>query len=421
MSAVGPPAMASDTSAEAPWPLRLLATKLSSYIDRSPSLWVEAQLVEAKRRPGTRSVFATLRDTDTDISMTAVIDATMLDRAGRAVADGARVIVLVQPQFYAKRGSLTLAVRQIRTVGVGELLVRIEALKTMLRAEGLFDADRKRPLPFLPQCVGLVCGRGSAAERDVVDNARARWPAVRFEIREVAVQGETAVFAVAAALRQLDADAGVDVIVLARGGGSLEDLLAFSSEGLVRAVAECRTPVVSAIGHEVDGPLLDLVADVRASTPTDAARLVVPDVADELSRVRLARSRTRQLLTDRITTAQRQLADLRSRPVLADPRRWLQDLQAGSAEQRRRAAAALRRRCQAEQRSLGHVRDHLRSLSPAATLDRGYAIVRVGGGDIVRDPAQAPEGAGLSVAVARGTLRARSLGPDHTPDPPQET
>ncbi len=419
MTAVALPATASETSADAPWPLRLLAAKLSSYVDRSPSLWVEAQLVEAKRRPGTRSVFVTLRDTDADISMTAVVDSTMLDRAGRAVADGARVIVLVQPQFYAKRGSLTLAVRQIRAVGMGELLVRIEALKEMLRAEGLFDADRKLPLPFLPQCVGLVCGRGSAAERDVVDNARSRWPAVRFEIREVAVQGETAITAVGQALRQLDADSGVDVIVVARGGGSLEDLLPFSSEGLVRAVAACRTPVVSAIGHEVDSPLFDLVADVRASTPTDAARLVVPDVADQLDRVRNARARARQLVGERILTQRRHLADIRSRPVLSDPRSWLQGLRTDSADQRQRLSGEVRRRCTAEQRSLGHVRDHLRSLSPAATLERGYAIVRVAG-DIVRDPLQAPTGADVTVSVALGTFTARSHGPAK-PSTAQET
>ena len=191
-----------------------------------------------------------------------------------------------------RAGTLSLAADQIRQVGVGELLARLEHLRSVLAAEGLFAADRKRPLPFLPGVVGVVCGRASAAEKDVVENGRRRWPAVRFRVEEVAVQGPTAVTEVTAALQRLDADPEVDVIVVTRGGGSLEDLLPFSNEALVRAVAACRTPVVSAIGHEADTPLLDLVADVRASTPTDAAKRVVPDVAEELDRVAQLRRRT---------------------------------------------------------------------------------------------------------------------------------
>ncbi len=424
MTTVDLPARASDTTAEAPWPLRVLATNLATYLDKAPSLWVEGQLVEVKRRTGSRTAFATLRDTDADISMTAVVDVAMLDRAGRSVSDGARVVVLVQPTFYAKRGTLTLAVRQIRAVGVGELLLRIEQLKISLAAEGLFDAAAKRPLPFLPTCIGLVCGRGSAAEHDVVSNARERWPAVRFEIREVAVQGETAVTAVSAALAELDGLHDVDVIVVARGGGSMEDLLPFSSETLIRAVASCRTPVVSAIGHEVDSPLLDLVADVRASTPTDAARRIVPDVADELARIRAGRDRARSALRRQLDMRARQLHDLRSRPVLGDPRGRLVGLIDVTRENRHRLAATLKRRCRTDQTQVGHVVSHLRSLAPVATLARGYAIVRTtdgahdphaaSAGDVVRDPAQAAPGATLAVTVARGTFLTRRLDPDES-------
>ncbi|WP_345712416.1 exodeoxyribonuclease VII large subunit, partial [Kineococcus glutinatus] len=269
------PERALDTTAERPWPLRLLASKIDAYVARMSPVWVEGQVVQISDRPGAGMVFLTLRDADVDMSMSVTagrrVMAALREQLPDGLRDGARVVVHARPVFYAKRGSLSLSAAEIRPVGVGELLAQLERLKRLLAAEGLFAAERKQRLPFLPRTVGLVCGRASAAERDVVENARLRWPGVRFEIREVAVQGPAAVSEVTAALRELDAAAGVDVIVIARGGGSVEDLLPFSNETLVRAVAAAATPVVSAIGHEVDTPLLDLVADVRASTPTDAA------------------------------------------------------------------------------------------------------------------------------------------------------
>jgi exodeoxyribonuclease VII large subunit len=406
------PARAGDTTAEQPWPLRLLVTNIARYLDRLPTVWVEAQIVEVKRRPGARAGFVTLRDTDADVSMTAMIDTPMLDRLGPRADAGARVVVLAEPRFQPRRGTLTLGIRQLRAVGIGELLARIEALKVILRGEGLFDAQRKRPLPFVPRTVGLVCGRASAAERDVVENARARWPAVRFRVLEVPVQGEAAVVEVTAAIRELDADPAVDVIVVARGGGSLEDLLPFSNESVIRAVAAARTPVVSAIGHEVDSPLLDLVADARASTPTDAARLVVPDAAEELARVHRVRDRARRCLGDRVRSEARTLAALRSRPALGDPRRWIDGLVRHVEDLRSRAALSVRRRCTAELTALRHQRAHLRALSPQSTLDRGYAIVRTADGDVVREPAQAGPGTDLDIRVAEGRLRARTLEAD---------
>ncbi|MFL6166172.1 MAG: exodeoxyribonuclease VII large subunit, partial [Ornithinibacter sp.] len=288
------PERAAETTAERPWPVRLLSMKIGEYVEKMSTLWVEGQVVQLNRRPGARTAYLTLRDPDVDMSLSVSISVNALDAMPGPLTEGARVVLQAKPAFWSQRGSLMLDARQIRPVGVGELLARLEYLKRHLAQEGLFDRDRKRPLPFLPRRVGLVCGRASAAERDVVENARRRWPATRFEVRQVAVQGATAVAEVCAALAELDAHPEVDVIVVARGGGGVEDLLPFSNETLVRAVAAARTPVVSAIGHDVDTPLLDLVADHRASTPTDAAKAVVPDAAAEREGVTAARDRARR-------------------------------------------------------------------------------------------------------------------------------
>lgn len=247
------PERAADTSAEQPWPVRLLSVKVGEYIDRMSVCWVEGQVVQLTRRPGSGTAYLTLRDTDVDMSFSVAIRTTALD-AMPPLQPGARVVTQVKPVFWPRGGSLQLDARQIRPVGIGELLARLEALKTLLASEGLFDARRKRPLPFLPRRIGLITGRASAAEKDVVENARRRWPSATFEMRAVAVQGPTAVTEVCAALRDLDAHDEVDVIVIARGGGSTEDLLPFSNEAMIRAVSQARTPVVSAIGHDIDTP-----------------------------------------------------------------------------------------------------------------------------------------------------------------------
>ena len=285
------PERASDTTAEDPWPVRLLSMKIADYVDKMSVLWVEGQVLQVSRRPGQATAYLTLRDVDVDMSLSVTVRTTTLDAMAAPLAEGARVVVQAKPAFWTKRGTLHLDARQVRPVGVGELLARLEHLKRVLASEGLFDHDRKRPLPFLPRKIGLICGRASAAEKDVVENARRRWPAVQFEIRAVSVQGPNTVPEVSAALRELDADRSVDVIVITRGGGSFEDLLPFSNEALVRAVAEAVTPVVSAIGHDIDTPLLDFVADLRASTPTDAAKLIVPDVSEQRAAIEQTRQR----------------------------------------------------------------------------------------------------------------------------------
>ncbi|MGQ7350267.1 exodeoxyribonuclease VII large subunit [Quadrisphaera oryzae] len=398
------PPTAGQTSAEHPWPVRLLTMKISDYVAKMPQVWVEGQVVQATRRPGTTTAYLTLRDTDVDMSLPVSAHVRLLDALPGGLAEGARVVVRASPEFWTKRGVLQLQATDIRPVGVGELLARIEHLKRVLASEGLLDEHRKKPLPFLPRCVGLVCGRASAAERDVVRTASDRWPGVRFEVRQVAVQGTGAVSEVSAAVAELDDHPDVDVIVVARGGGSLEDLLPFSNEALCRAVAACATPVVSAIGHEVDNVLLDLVADVRASTPTDAGRRVVPAVAEELSGLEAARSRLRRTVLRLVDSEQAHLAQLRSRPVLADPRALLAEPTRTVAEARERGRRALEGRLREQAGVLAGLAASVRALSPAAVLERGYAVLQTDEGQVVRSPEDAPTGEWLRARLARGSI-----------------
>ena len=404
------PEKAADTTAEQPWPVRLLSMKIGEYVEKMSTLWVEGQVVQLNRRPGARTAYLTLRDPDVDMSLSVSIHVNALDAMPGPLGEGARVVLQAKPAFWTQRGSLMLDARQIRPVGVGELLARLEYLKRHLAQEGLFDRDRKRPLPFLPRRVGLVCGRASAAERDVVENARRRWPATRFEIRQVAVQGATAVAEVTAALAELDAHPEVDVIVIARGGGGVEDLLPFSNETLVRAVAAARTPVVSAIGHDVDTPLLDLVADHRASTPTDAAKAIVPDAVAERAGVTASRDRARRALAGRLHHERRRLVELRSRPVLTDKGAFVRSQRDVVEALRDRARRRVESQLHRARDHTAHLRAQVRTLSPQSTLDRGYAIVQQVDGSVVSDPAELEVGELLRVRVARGDFAARPVG-----------
>jgi len=402
------PERAGDTTAADPWPVRLLSLKIADYVDRMSALWVEGQVVQVSRRPGQSTAYLTLRDPDVDMSLNVTIRTTILD-ASAPLAEGARVVVHAKPTFWTKRGTLQLSARQVRPVGVGELLARLEHLKRVLTSEGLFDRDRKRPLPFLPHKIGLICGRASAAEKDVVENARRRWPAVQFEIRTVSVQGPNTVPEVSAALSELDADRSVDVIVITRGGGSFEDLLPFSNEALIRAVARAVTPVVSAIGHDVDTPLLDFVADLRASTPTDAAKRIVPDVTEQRASIEQTRQRVWRGLSSRVHTERRLLIALRSRPVMADPRAMItarrQELDALTDRATRRVRTNIHRGGD----QIDHLRAQVRALSPLATLERGYAVVQHADGRIVMDRADVEADELLRVRVARGDFAVRPV------------
>jgi exodeoxyribonuclease VII large subunit len=299
-----------------------------------------------------------------------------------------------------------MSAKEIRQVGVGELLARLEALKELLAAEGLFSADRKVALPRLPRTVGLICGRNTDAEKDVVENAKRRWPSVHFEIREVAVQGAAAVVEVSAALAELEANPDVDVIIITRGGGSFEDLLPFSDESLVRLAASCTTPIVSAIGHEKDAPLLDLVADYRASTPTDAAKRVVPDIAQEISDIEKIRDRMYRRLVSTIDFELNQIAQLRNRPVMKDPNVMVTARRDEIKSWRDRSIRSFASILEIEKKELKGVKDHLRSLSPQSTMDRGYAVVQLEDGAIVRDATKVKAGVRLRIRVAKGETHA---------------
>ncbi|MCL2424254.1 MAG: exodeoxyribonuclease VII large subunit [Micrococcales bacterium] len=398
----GLPRMAGDTTAQRPWPVRHLAPKVADHIAKMPWVWVEGQVLNLKR--WNQRVFCTLRDTDVDMSLRVVVDAQVVQRL--ALDDGSHVVVHVRPEFYAKRGELTFTADRVELVGLGELLARIEHLRGILSAEGLFDPARKKPLPFFPQTVGLVCAQQGDAEHDVVSNARLRWPGVRFEIRRVTVQGAHAVPEVVDALAELDADPQVDVLVVARGGGSFEDLLPFSNETLVRAAAACRTPLVSAVGHEMDRPLLDLVADVRASTPTDAARRIVPDVAAERAGLVQWRTRARRGIDRRLTSEHQRLDLLRTRPVLVRPWTLLDPHTQRLATARDRAERAVTGRLDEAAAEVSRLSTALRALSPQATLDRGYAVVRLSDGTVVRRRTQARVGDRVTIRLAEGQISA---------------
>lgn len=396
--------MALETSAEKPAPVRTIANAISGWIDRLGPVWVEGQVTQISRRPGLATVFLTLRDSVADISVPVTCSRALFDSLAAPLQEGASVVIHARPSYYANRGTLSLQARDIRMVGLGELLARLEQRRQLLAAEGLFAAERKRALPTLPHRVGLVTAPNSAAERDVVENATRRWPAVTFEIAYAAMQGHRSAAEVIEAVRRLDAHPEVDVIVVARGGGSVEDLLPFSDEGLIRAVSGVRTPVVSAIGHEPDTPLLDLVADVRASTPTDAAKRVVPDMAQERGRVAEARARLRQAVLARLDREQHQLDALRSRPVLAEPTTLL-DARAEELDDWR---ARIRRQLEWQlDRAADDVRHHrarVQALSPRATLERGYAVLQDAEGHVVTSVHGVATGAPLSVRVADGRL-----------------
>ena len=393
-----------ETSSESPAPVRVVSEAIKEYIDRLGPIWIEGEISELNERSGGMA-FMRLRDTSADMSISVMCYKSVLANAQPLPAN-ARVVIYAKPSWFTKNGSLTLSAKEIRQVGVGELLARLEALKEKLALEGLFSEDRRAKLPLLPRTVGLICGRNTDAEKDVVENARRRWPAVQFEIREVAVQGAAAVVEVSAALRELEANPVVDVIIITRGGGSFEDLLPFSDESLVRLAASCETPIVSAIGHEKDSPLLDLVADYRASTPTDAAKKVVPDIAQEMSDIEKLRDRALRSLVARIEFEANQIAGLRNRPVMKDPIVMVTSRRDELKGLRDRALRGFASLLEIEKKELKGVRDQLRSLSPQSTMDRGYAVVQLSDGKILRDATKVKTGTALRIRVAKGETHA---------------
>ena len=397
------PGKSQETTATSPWPLALLAQNLKNYVDKVPELWVEAQVASLNGRGG--NVFMELKDLNEDFSFTLAL----FGRAGSGLAAdvtvGARIVTRAKPSLW-KNGKLSLIGKEVYAVGTGNLHEQLQHLREALAAEGLFSDARKKPLPMLPNRVGLITGRDSDAEKDVIRNASLRWPGVVFEVRNTRVQGEGAAAEVIAALAELDAHPEVDVIVIARGGGSFEDLLPFSEEALIRAVAAATTPVVSAIGHEADSPILDAVADLRASTPTDAGKRIVPDISEETARITEARARLDRAVLGYVGMQMNYIAQLRSRPVLTHPESSLLMRVEELSQLRERAHRSVQHRLERESATLSHTLARVRSLSPAQTLNRGYSIVQDAAGAIVRDASALSEGEQITVRAATGSAQA---------------
>ncbi|MFC4223289.1 exodeoxyribonuclease VII large subunit [Lysinibacter cavernae] len=403
----------SKPSAEHPWPVSVMSGKIRDYIDRLGTIWVEGEVTQWSVSAG--NVYGKLKDLEQDATVSFTIWSSV---KGKLPAEGFRqgdhVVALVKPNFWVKGGSLTMQVFDMKQVGLGDLLERLERLRKQLASEGLFELSRKQRLPFLPNCIGLITGKDSDAEKDVLRNAQLRWPDVRFRVVHAAVQGDRVPGEVTAAIQTLDADPEVDVIIIARGGGDFQNLLGFSDERVVRAAAAASTPVVSAIGHEADRPLLDEVADLRASTPTDAAKRVVPDVAEELARVAQARAQLSNRVTAFLTNEISRLEQVRSRPVLVDGD-WIVSSRAEEITRYvARGSELASRGIERAEGATAELRSQLRALSPRATLDRGYAIVQGAQGHIIREAADAPAGATLLVTLPVDSIEATSNGPHIT-------
>ena len=393
-----------ESSSESPASVKVVTEAIKEYVDRLGPIWIEGEISELNERSGVMA-FIRLRDPSADMSLSVMCHKSVI-AAAQPLPANARVVLYAKPSWYTKNGSLTFSAREIRQVGVGELLARLEALKSLLAAEGLFDSDRKIELPLLPKKVGLICGRNTDAEKDVVENAKRRWPSVVFEIREVTVQGAAAVTEVSAALRELEADSDVDVIIITRGGGSFEDLLPFSDEGLVRLAASCLTPIVSAIGHEKDSPLLDLVADFRASTPTDAAKHVVPDINEEIEMISGLRDRARRKVLNLIDLESARLTNFRDRPVMRDPHLLITSRAEIILALRDRSLRSFSAHLKLAKEELIQIKARVRALSPQATLDRGYSVVQLTTGEIARDANALKVGDLLRLRLAKGESNA---------------
>jgi exodeoxyribonuclease VII large subunit len=397
-----------ETSSDAPATVRVVSEAIKEYVERLGPIWIEGEISELNERSGMMA-FMRLRDPSVDMSISVMCHKSVI-AAVKPLPDNARIVMYAKPSWYTKNGSLSFSAREIRQVGVGELLARLEALKNLLAGEGLFNSDRKVALPLLPKVIGLICGRNTDAEKDVVENAKRRWPSVQFEIREVTVQGAAAVTEVSAALRELEANKDVEVIIITRGGGSFEDLLPFSDEGLVRLAASCETPIVSAIGHEKDSPLLDLVADYRASTPTDAAKRVVPDIAEEIQMISAMRDRARRTVLNRLDLEATRITNFKNRPVMKDPNVLITtraEIIAGLRDRSNRSFGASIKLAKEE---LKQIKARVRALSPQSTLDRGYSVVQSTDGQIVTDPKKLKAGDELRLRLAKGETQATALG-----------
>ena len=392
------------SSEQTPWSVANFTNTLKDWITRLGNVWVEGQISQIS--PKKDVFFGELRDLVADKGFSIHSRRPDVLAAVSELSAGDRVVALVHPDFWERSGKTSMDVLAIRKVGLGELLERIERLRQQLIKEGLTLAERKQPLPFLPNLIGLITGANSDAEKDVLQNAKARWPEVRFKVQHTPVQGDKAAPEIIKAIELLDADPEVDVIVLARGGGSFQDLLVFSDEKVVRAVANCKTPIVSAIGHENDRPLTDEVADVRASTPTDAAKLIVPDVIEERKKIAQALERISLRVVSFVQSQIELVLGIRSRPILANPFTLVDERAQKISQLEQSLSSQISNTLEKQQLLITGLRGAVRALSPQLTLDRGYAVVRDLNDHVLTEPKQAKTGQKLKITLSGGDLGA---------------
>jgi len=392
------------SSEQTPWSVANFTNTLKEWITRLGNVWVEGQISQIS--PKKDVFFGELRDLVADKGFSIHSRRPDVLAAVSELSAGDRVVALVHPDFWERSGKTSMDVLAIRKVGLGELLERIERLRQQLIKEGLTLAERKQPLPFLPNLIGLITGANSDAEKDVLQNTKARWPEVQFKVQHTPVQGDKAAPEIIKAIELLDADPEVDVIVLARGGGSFQDLLVFSDEKVVRAVANCKTPIVSAIGHENDRPLTDEVADVRASTPTDAAKLIVPDVIEERKKIAQALERISLRVVGFVQNQIELILGIRSRPILANPFTLVDERALQISQLEQSLSSQINNTLEKQQLLITGLRGQVRALSPKLTLDRGYAVVRDLNGHVLTEPRQAKTGQKLKITLSGGDLGA---------------
>lgn len=399
------PRLARDTTEEDPWPVSVLSQKYHDAVARWPGAWVEGQIVEINtRRMG--SAYLTLRDNFEDISVNVMGFRTFATQA-RDFRQGDRVVVHGRPDLWIKQTRLSFMADAIKRVGTGDLKEQIEELRRKLKGEGLFDTANKVSLPEFPRRIGLICAPKARAEGDVITNVRLRWPITEFSVIHVHVQGPQCPSEVVQAIHKLDKDPDVDVIIVARGGGSFEDLLGFSDETVVRATASCQTPIVSAIGHEDDWTLIDLAADLRASTPTDAAKRVVPDLTEQEGIIRQARERIGSRMENLVQNETRLIEGYAQRPSLTKPQTMLEKPQRLVDESLLHLDISLRRIIDDASLTLEKLQSSLTALSPQSTLDRGYAVVQTAHGRVVHSPSQVSENDLLTLTVKEGKIETR--------------
>ena len=399
------PRLASETTAEHPWPVSVLSQKFHVAVEKWPAAWICGQITEINtRRAG--SAYLTVRDDFEDIAISVSGWRAFAAKAA-AFKQGDRVVVHGKADIWVKQTRLSFIGDDIRKIGSGGgLKEQIDELRKKLKGEGLFDAENKIPLPEFPSCIGLICAPQARAEGDVITNVNLRWPSVRFKVVHAHVQGAQCPPDIVAAIRKLDADPEVDVIIVARGGGAFEDLIGFSDESVVRATAACATPIVSAIGHEDDWTLIDLAADLRASTPTDAAKKVVPDAREQWQLIDNAITRARMRIDARVANETRLIEGYANRPSLTQPLTMLEPHQRFLDDARRRMDIGLTRIVDDASLTVEKLHASLTALSPQSTLDRGYAVVQSAGGHVVDDAGTVRTGDRLTMTLRRGTLTA---------------